>query len=179
MGGKKPPFPGEPGVTSCSKRGSVPFRHYRRPAGVLRTPRTDLSPARRLPMPDLDQDSSSTPSTVPPAVPATIDPAAFEDYAVFRESFLMYISEPAFNASLRVAAEHFFTMMLESYDRWPAWQETSTRTEMRAAVADLRHLQGFLASIGQERELYADKPKRLGSYGGNFKNLLQISPTLS
>lgn len=100
-------------------------------------------------MPELVQDS--TPPTLPPAVPATIDPDAFEDFAVFRESFLMYISEPSFNASLRVAAEHFFTMMLESYDRWPAWQETSTRTEMRAAVADLRHLQGFLASIGLER----------------------------
>jgi hypothetical protein len=98
-------------------------------------------------MPELVQDST----LVPPAVPATIDPDAFEDYAVFRESFLMYISEPSFNASLRVAAEHFFTMMLESYDRWPAWQETSTRTEMRAAVADMRHLQGFLASIGLER----------------------------
>jgi hypothetical protein len=100
-------------------------------------------------MPELVQDS--TPPAVPAAVPATIDPAAFEDYAVFRESFLMYISEPAFNASLRVAAEHFFTMMLESYDRWPAWRETSTRTEMRAAVADMRHLQGFLGSIGLER----------------------------
>ena len=100
-------------------------------------------------MPDLEQDS--IPPTPPAAVPATIDPDAFEDFAVFRESFLMYISEPSFNASLRVAAEHFFTMMLESYDRWPAWRETSTRTEMRAAVADLRHLQGFLASIGLER----------------------------
>jgi hypothetical protein len=96
-------------------------------------------------MPDLDQDST------PPAVPATIDPAAFEDFAVFRETFLLYISEPSFNAALRTAAEHFFTMMLESYDRWPAWKETSTRTEMRAAVADMRHLQGFLASVGQER----------------------------
>ena len=101
-------------------------------------------------MPELTPESSSLPA-VPTAVPATIDPNAFEDYAVFRESFLMYISEPAFNASLRVAAEHFFTMMLESYDRWPAWRETSTRTEMRAAVADMRHLQGFLSSVGQER----------------------------
>jgi hypothetical protein len=101
-------------------------------------------------MPELTPESSS-PLAVPSAVPATIDPAAFEDYAVFRESFLMYISEPSFNASLRVAAEHFFTMMLESYDRWPAWRETTTRTEMRAAVADMRHLQGFLGSIGLER----------------------------
>ncbi|HKI03604.1 MAG TPA: hypothetical protein VKK31_16620 [Thermoanaerobaculia bacterium] len=102
-------------------------------------------------MPDLVQDSSSTPPAAPSAVPATIHPDAFEDFAVFRESFLMYISEPSFNAALRTAAEHFFTMMLESYDRWPAWQETSTRMELRAAVADMRHLQGFLASIGQER----------------------------
>ena len=50
------------------------------------------------------------PEVYPPAaVPATIDPAAWEDFPVFRESFLMYISEPAFNASLRTAAEHFFT----------------------------------------------------------------------
>ncbi len=99
-------------------------------------------------MPDLEQDS--TPLT-PPAVPATIDPAAWEDFPIFRETFLMYISEPSFNAALRTAGEHFFTMLLESYDRWPAWQETSTRTELRAAVADLRHLQGFLASVGKER----------------------------
>ena len=94
------------------------------------------------------------PEVYPPAaVPATIDPAAWEDFPVFRESFLMYISEPAFNVSLRTAGEHFFRMLLEHYDRWPAWPESSTRTEMRAAVADLRHLQGFLASIGTERRL--------------------------
>ena len=101
-------------------------------------------------MPELAPESSSPP---PAAVPATIDPAAWEDFPIFRESFLMYISEPSFNAALRTAAEHFFTMMLESYDRWPEWQETSTRTEMRAAVADMRHLQGFLASVGKERHV--------------------------
>ena len=100
-------------------------------------------------MPELTPESTSPTA----AVPATIDPAAWEDFPVFRESFLMYISEPSFNASLRTAAEHFFTMMLESYERWPSWAESSTRTEMRAAVADMRHLQGFLASIGQERNL--------------------------
>ena len=98
-------------------------------------------------MPDLDQDS------IPPAVPAIIDPSAWEDFPVFRESFLMFISEPAFNVSLRTAGEHFFRMLLEHYDRWPAWPESAPGTEMRAAVAALRHLQGFLASIGQERHV--------------------------
>ncbi|HEX4499102.1 MAG TPA: hypothetical protein VIE43_25720 [Thermoanaerobaculia bacterium] len=99
-------------------------------------------------MPELTPESSS-----PPSVPAAIDPTAWEDFPVFRESFLMYISEPSFNAALRTTAEHFFGMLLETYQRWPAWQETSTRTEIRAALGDLRHLQGFLASIGQERHL--------------------------
>jgi len=43
-------------------------------------------------------------------------------------------------------------VMLESPAEWPGWAESSTRTEMRAAAADLRHLQGFLASVGRERE---------------------------
>ena len=115
------------------------------------------------------------------AVPATIDPAAFEDFAVFRETFLLYISEPSFNAALRTAAEHFFTMMLESYDRWPAWQETSTRTELRAAVADMRHLQGFLASVGQERRVSSLDPgdAKLSKHASRVARLLkQVADTM-
>jgi DNA-binding SARP family transcriptional activator len=49
-------------------------------------------------------------------------------------------------------------MLLECYGDWPAWPESSTRTELRAAVADLRHLQGFLASVGQERQTCSLSP---------------------
>lgn len=99
-------------------------------------------------MPELTEESSS-----PPAVPPVIDPAAWESFPLFRESALLYVSEPRFNAALRVAGEMFFGMLLESYGDWPAWPESSTRTELRALVADLRHAQGFAASIGQERRL--------------------------
>ena len=44
-------------------------------------------------------------------------------------------------------------MVLENYENWPAWTESSTRTELRAAIADLRHLQGFLGSVGREHRL--------------------------
>ena len=128
-------------------------------------------------MPELTSESSSPPATVP----ATIDPAAWEDFPVFRESFLMYISEPAFNVSLRTAGEHFFTMLLEHYDRWPAWQETSTRTELRAAVADMRHLQGFLASIGKERRLSSLDPgdAKLSKHASQVARLLkQVADTI-
>jgi hypothetical protein len=116
------------------------------------------------------------PEVYPPAaVPATIDPSAWEDFPVFRESFLMYISEPAFNVSLRTAGEHFFRMLLEHYDRWPAWPESSTRTELRAAVADLRHLQGFLASIGKERRLSSldEADVRLSRHASQVARLLK------
>lgn len=122
-------------------------------------------------MPDLVPESTSPPA----AVPATIDPAAWEDFPVFRESFLMYISEPAFNASLRTAAEHFFGMLLESYQRWPAWPESSTRTEFRAGIADLRHLQGFMASVGKERHLSSLDPgdAKLSKHASQVARLLK------
>jgi len=128
-------------------------------------------------MPELTPESSSP----PPAVPATIDPTAWEDFPVFRESFLMYISEPAFNASLRTAAEHFFGMLLETYQRWPAWQESSTRTELRAALADMRHLQGFLASVGKERRLSSldAGDARLSRHASQVARLLkQVADTM-
>jgi hypothetical protein len=123
-----------------------------------------------------------TDSTPPPAaVPPVIDPTTWEDFHVFRESFLMYISEPSFNAALRTAAEHFFGMLLETYQHWPAWQETTTRTEMRAALGDLRHLQGFLASIGLERRLSSldAGDRRLSKHASQVARLLkQVGDTM-
>jgi hypothetical protein len=94
-----------------------------------------------------------------PVVPPIIDPAAWEDYPAFRETFLMYFTPPGYAAALRVVGEMLHTMLLESYNPWPGWPESSTRTEMRAALADLRHLQGFLASVGKEKELSSLDPE--------------------
>jgi len=135
-------------------------------------------------MPELVKKSTSLPAPPPvppgtlppswPAVPPTIDPAEWEGFPVFRETFLLYISEPSFNAALRMAAEHFFTMLLETYQHWPAWEESSTRIELRAAVADLRHLQGFLASVGQERRVssLAQEDSRLSRHASGIARLI-------
>ena len=94
------------------------------------------------------QGAAPPPSS--PAVPAEIDPATWEDFAVFRETFLMYLTPPGYAAALRTVGEMLHTMILESYNPWPGWPESSTRTELRAAVADLRHLEGFLGAVGRE-----------------------------
>ncbi len=98
-------------------------------------------------MPELTPDSSS-----PPAASPVVDPAAWEDFPAFRETFLMYITPPGYAAAIRKAGEMLYSLLLDTPAEWPGWTESSTRTEMRAAVADLRHLQGFLASVGRERE---------------------------
>jgi hypothetical protein len=99
------------------------------------------------------------PEDEPPAVPPVIDPAAWEDFPAFRETFLMYFTPPGYAAALRTVGEMLHTMILENYRPWPGWPESSTRTEMRAALADLRHLQGFLGSVGREREVSSLDPE--------------------
>ena len=129
-------------------------------------------------MPDLiEQSTAPAPPPMPPglppippemepegehplaATPPTIDPVAWEDFPAFRETFLMYFTPPGYADALRTVGEMLHTMILENYRPWPGWPESSTRTEMRAAVADLRHMQGFLASVGRERELSSLDPE--------------------
>jgi hypothetical protein len=102
------------------------------------------------PEPSSPENGSQVAAAPPPASPPVIDPATWEDFAVFRETFLMYFTPPGYAAALRTVGEMLHTMILESYDPWPGWPESSTRTELRAALADLRHLQGFLQSVGRE-----------------------------
>lgn len=106
-------------------------------------------------MPDQPQcinppSSGSIPQA--PAVPPLIEPAAWEDFPVFRETFLMYFTEPPTNSALRIVGRLFHELVLEYYHHWPNWPEGVTGTELRAAVADLRHLQGYLAAVGREHE---------------------------
>lgn len=107
-------------------------------------------------MPDLAPESTSPPSA---AVPPTIDPSAWETFPAFRETFLALVTPPGYAHALRKTGEMMYALLLESPVEWPGWAESSTRTEMRAALADLRHLQGFLASVGREREVSSLDPE--------------------
>ena len=91
-------------------------------------------------------------SIVPPRVPV-VDPARWEDFPVFRETFLFYVTLSPYADALRLVGDFLFTLVLDSYGRWPSYPESATRTELRAALADLRHLEGFLGSVGREHEL--------------------------
>ena len=102
------------------------------------------------------------PLTPPPATeeedekpigPPIIDPARFEDFPVFRECFLYYISGAESNATLRAFGDLFYQLILEYWEYWPHQPEGTLRAGLRAAIADLRHVQGFLLEwTGPEHE---------------------------
>jgi hypothetical protein len=94
-------------------------------------------------MPELASESSSPPTS----------PDDWEKLPAFRQTFLMYVTPPGYAAALQGVGEMLYSLMLETPAEWPGWTESATKTELRAAAADLRHLQGFLGSVGREREV--------------------------
>ena len=98
----------------------------------------------------MPEQSQSTP---PPAVtPPTIDPARWEDFEGFRETFLLYFTRSPDNAALRTVATLLYDLVLESGPLMPDHPEGWVRTQVRAGLAELRYLQGFLASLTLEAE---------------------------
>src|SRR5215218_6790834 len=87
--------------------------------------------------------------SIPAPIPR-IDPAKWEDHEGFRETFLLHYTGPEANDTLRRFGSLLFSQALEGADQWPARPESSTRSELLAALADLRFLEGFLGSVGQE-----------------------------
>lgn len=108
-------------------------------------------------MPDLAQESTPPPQHPAPPVPIgdyqPPPPFPWEDRAVFRETFLFYFTQPGVADSLRNLGIVFYDLVLNHYDQWPDWPESPVRAELRAAVADLYHLQGFLLSVWKSSEV--------------------------
>lgn len=117
-------------------------------------------------MPELVPHSTSSPSPppIPPAalppdkperpyVPPAFEPDAWERFPAFRQTFMMYVTPPGYSAALQTMGEMLYSLILETPEEWPEWTESATRVEMRAVAYDLRHLQGFLAAVGREREV--------------------------
>jgi hypothetical protein len=98
------------------------------------------------------------PRSKPPVLPSEEEPyqppAPFpwQERAVFRETLLVYFTQPGVADLLRRVGVFFYGLMLESSGEWPEWPETQTRAELRAAVVDLLQMQGFLGSIWEEGE---------------------------
>ena len=122
-------------------------------------------------MPELTpQSSAATPSLPPslfaappaeppePPVPFSNDPRVqppaydWEDHPAFRFTFLMHYTKNADRLALEHIGAMLYDFALEAGGGWPAWNETTTRAELRAVAAGNRHAQAFLLAVAKERE---------------------------
>ncbi len=105
-----------------------------------------------------EQDQSIPPAIIsepeaPAVTPPTIEPANWERFEGFCETFLLYFTHAPDNAALRVVATLLYDLCLESGGiLMPDHPEGWARAQVRAVLADLRFLQGFLASLTEEAE---------------------------
>lgn len=90
------------------------------------------------------QPQQSAPPGGPASSPPRLRPEEFEDYPAFRETFLLFFTDPGANATLRSFGRLLHELVLEFWGLWPAHTEGIFAAELRAAVADLRHVQGCL-----------------------------------
>jgi hypothetical protein len=97
-------------------------------------------------MPELPK-SIPPPSPPEKAVsPPVISPDRWEDFPCFREIFLVMFTDARANAAMRAFGHLQYEMVIETWGQWPDHREGIFPAELRAAVADLRHVQGALSS---------------------------------
>jgi hypothetical protein len=92
------------------------------------------------------------PELTPQSTPPDPRPFAWEEYPAFRSTFTMHFTREDDRAALEHLGRTMYEVALEMSAVWPRSPESSTQTEMRAAAADLRHLEGFLGMVGRERK---------------------------
>ena len=113
------------------------------------------SEKRSTAVPQTPASASGTDAEAPEdraAAPPILDPASFDHYEGFRETTLAVFTDPSYNQALRSFADLLYTMGTEYSRHWPREPEGSMRHQCRAAVADLRHMQGYLSMLGRELE---------------------------
>jgi hypothetical protein len=126
-----------------------------------------LNLARSIP----PQHSASPPG--PASSPPRFHPEEFEDHPAFRETFLLYFTDPGANATLRNFGRLLHELVLEFWGMWPPHPEGIFEAELRAAVADLRHIEGSLmAWTGPATSLEDSRDARLARLGAEIAGAL-------
>ncbi len=78
--------------------------------------------------------------------PPVISPDRWEDFPCFREIFLVMFTDARANDAMRRFGLLQYEMAIETWGQWPDHREGIFPAELRAAVADLRHVQGAMSS---------------------------------
>jgi hypothetical protein len=100
---------------------------------------------------ELSKSTAATPPSPPSppdraVSPPVIAPDRWEDFPCFREIFLVMFTDARANDAMRRFGHLQYEMVIETWGQWPDHREGIFPAELRAAVADLRHVQGALSS---------------------------------
>ena len=77
-------------------------------------------------------------------IPPIINPEDFGGFPAFRETFLVLVTDPQANDTIRSFGKLMQELVLAARSEWPSQPEGTFRADLRAAVADLRQIQGSL-----------------------------------
>jgi hypothetical protein len=106
-----------------------------------------------------------------------IDPEKWDEQPVFREAFMWYVSDPKNDAAFRVFSQSLYSMALESCRSWDGTFAEAEAERLRAVVADLRYLQGFLTT-SFEAEMETEEEEEEGHMTPRKARLWRFSGTL-
>ncbi len=123
-------------------------------------------------MHELSKSNPSTPAPPPPSGPAVsppvIRPEDFEEFPAFREVFLLLFTDARANAAMREVGKLLHELVLEFWGHWPDHPEGLFPAELRAAVADLRQVQGCLQEwTGPANPVDGEHERRLAEVGAD------------
>ncbi len=124
-------------------------------------------------MPELSTKCTVAPPSGPAVSPPVIRPEDFEEFPVFRETFLLLFTDASANASMRGFGKILHELVLEFWGHWPPHPEGLFPAELRAAVADLRHVQGCLQEwTGPTCSVDTEHERRLAEVGADVARTL-------
>ena len=98
-------------------------------------------------MSNQQKHTATAPATPPPPS------AGWDESSAFRQTFLRHFTQTEDSSALHHIGTMLHEMALEFARYWPDDGRSATRAEVSAAAADVRHIEGFLRSVGREREL--------------------------
>jgi len=115
------------------------------------TPQSSAAPAPPPVSPGLPPIPPEVdPPETPPAIPPIIAPEDHEEFPTFRETFLVFFTDPEANATMRALGKLLLDFTLATWGEWPEHPEGIFRAELRAVIADLRCAQGSLLELTGE-----------------------------
>ncbi len=131
---------------------------------------------------------SDQPQHTNPATPNSLQPSHWEAHAVFRETYLHLYPEAHIRDAFRSVGVTLYDNALLHEETYKERGEVPVKSDLRAALRDLRQLQGYIHHVGAEPGSVDDPEQvklhlvavelseQLGGHAARLEDILGTSP---